>query len=224
MERFITVSAIRYERIPIQTHLIKFGEKLLPLLEQYVLGRAKKGDWLAISEKVVSVSQNNVRHISTVKAGWLAKLIVKGVKKYPNDIGFSRPEKMQLAVELAGRPRIILAMVLGALGKFIGIRGIFWRVAGNRISEIDGFNPDAMDPYKEYAALPPKHPERVCNEIESHIGIPAAIIDGNNINVEVIAASKSMPVDKKTARLILSDNPMGQDDEMTPFILVRKVN
>ena len=116
----------------------------------------------------------------------------------------------------------ILAMLLGTLGKIIGVRGIFWQIAGNRVSEIDGFNPDAMDPYKEHAALPPKEPEKVCEEIEGKLGIPAIIIDGNNINVEVIAMSKSVPVDKKTARMILLDNPMGQDDEMTPFILVRR--
>ncbi|MBM3257229.1 MAG: F420-0--gamma-glutamyl ligase [Candidatus Liptonbacteria bacterium] len=215
------VEGIRYERIPVRTHHIQFGESLEEIIKRYAIPLAQKGDWIAISEKVVSICQNNVRHISTVKAGWLAKLIVKGVKKYPNDIGFSRPEKMQLAVELAGHPRIILAMLLGAIGKMIGVRGIFWRVAGHRISEIDGFNPASMDPYKEYAALPPKEPEKVCIDLESKTGLGTVIIDGNNINVEVIATSASVPVDKKIARLILLDNPMGQDDEMTPIILVR---
>ncbi|MBI2623668.1 MAG: hypothetical protein HYW65_03815 [Candidatus Liptonbacteria bacterium] len=223
MERIVALGDNCYERIPVRTHRIAFGESLFAVLARYALPLTQKGDWIAISEKVVSVAQNNVRHISTVKAGWLAKLIVKGVKKYPNDIGFSRPEKMQLAVELAGRPRIMLAILLGAVGKLFGIRGIFWRVAGNRISEIDGFNPDAMAPYKEYAALPPREPEKVCAQIESKTAVPAVIIDGNNINVEVIAMSKSVPVDKKTARLILLDNPMGQNDEMTPFILVRRI-
>src|SRR3989338_9641048 len=147
-----------YPRRAIRTRLIGFGENLAAVLREYVAPELRPGEWIAISEKVVSVAQNNVRHISTVKAGWLAKLIVKGVKKYPNDIGFSRPEKMQLAVELTGYPRIILAMLLGTIGKIIGVRGIFWRVAGHRVSEIDGFNPAAMDPYKEYAALPPKEP------------------------------------------------------------------
>jgi hypothetical protein len=52
--------------------------------------------------------------------------------------------------------------------------------------------------------------------------VPTVIIDGNNINVEIIAASDGVPVGARTARLILLDNPMGQDDEMTPFILVRE--
>ncbi len=218
----VVVRGNRYKRVRIKTHLIGFGENLPELIRRHAVPHYQSGDWIAISEKVVSVCQNNMRHISTVKAGWLAKLIVRGVKKYPNDIGFSRPEKMQIAVELAGAPRILLAAVLGAIGKLIGIRGIFWRIAGNRVSEIDGFNPDAIYPYTEYAILPPQGPEKVCAKIEKATGIPAVIIDGNNINVKIIAMSDGVPVDAKMAREILLDNPMGQDDELTPFILVRK--
>jgi hypothetical protein len=219
---YINVNNNTYERIPVKTHLISFGEDLLSIIQKYVLPEFKEGDWIAISEKVVSVCQNNVRHISTVKPGLLAKIIVKGVKKYPNDIGYSRPEKMQVAIDVSGKLRMIIAMILGGIGKIFGIRGIFWIIAGNRVSEIDGFNPDAMYPYTEYAVLPPKEPEKVCQEIENKLKIPAVIIDGNNINVKIIAQSKNVPVDKKDCRLILLDNPMGQDDELTPFIIVRK--
>ena len=69
-----------------------------------------------------------------------------------------------------------------------------------------------------------KIPRKLCNEIEKSLNLPTVIIDGNNINVKIIAKSNGVPVDKKTARLVLLDNPMGQDDEMTPFILVRKIS
>ncbi|MCX6723662.1 MAG: coenzyme F420-0:L-glutamate ligase [Candidatus Staskawiczbacteria bacterium] len=222
MNPFVEINDKNYERKPVKTRLLNFGDDLMQAIKDYVLPEKQNNDWLAISEKVVSVCQNNVRHISTVKAGFLAKFIVKFVKKYPNDIGFSRPEKMQVAVEMSGAPRILAAIALGTLGKIIGIRGIFWRVAGNRVSEIDGFNPAAMYPYTEYAILPPRDPEKICNEIEKRFNLPAVIIDGNNINTKIIAESRGMPVNKKLSRLILLDNPMGQDDEMTPFILVRE--
>lgn len=210
-----------FERFILKTHFIEFGESLHSLLEKYVDPFWKPGDWVAISEKIVSLSQNNVRHISTVKAGWLAKLIVKGVKKYPNDIGYSRPEKMQVAVETAGVHRIIPALIFGAAGKLVGIPGIFWRMAGNRISEIDGFNPDAMWPYDEYAILPPQKPQETVDELERDLGIPVAILDSNNINVEVIAKSKGINLTKMQIRRLFKDNPMGQDDELTPMVMVR---
>ena len=159
-EKVKEVNGLTYERISVKTRLLNFNDNLLKAIEEYVLPQKQDGDWLAISEKVVSVCQNNVRHISSVKARFLAKLIVKFVKKYPDDIGFSRAEKMQVAVEMAGSVRMVLAIILGVLGKVVGIKGIFWRVAGNRVSEIDGFNPDAMWPYTEYAILPPKNPEK----------------------------------------------------------------
>ena len=218
----INIDNIIYERIPVKTHMITFGEDLIEIMEKYVVPQKKEGDFVAISEKVVSVCQNNVRHISDVKISWLAKFIVKGVKKYPNDVGFSMPEKMQTAIDISGYPRMILATILGGAGKLFGLHGLFWIIAGNRVSEIDGFNPDAMYPYNEYVALPPKDPEKICNDIETKLNLPATIIDGNNINVEIISMSSNMPVDKKTTREILLDNPMGQDDELTPFILVRK--
>ncbi|MHB8710588.1 MAG: coenzyme F420-0:L-glutamate ligase [Minisyncoccota bacterium] len=217
-----TVHGVPYERIAIKTHLILFGEDLVEILKKYVRPELKSGDWIALSEKVVSVTQNNVRHISTVKISWLANLIVKGVKKYPDDRGWDSPEKMQLVVDMAGYPRTILAMTLGAIGKLFRVRGIFWRIVGHRLGEIDGFNPAVMYPYNEYAALPPLHPRETCADIKKHIGAHAVIIDGNNINIKVIAMSSGMPVDAAQVRLILLDNPMGQEREMTPFIIVRR--
>jgi len=215
------IDGVRYERIPVKTHLVSFGEDLVALASRYVKPLVRPGDWFAVSEKLVSVCQSNVRHIGSVHVSPLARLITRFVKKYPNDIGFSRPEKMQLVVELAGW-RIFPAIIVGGVGKLVGARGLFWRIAGNRVSEIDGFNPDAMDPYKEYAVLPPRDPAEVCAALERGLGIPAAIIDANNINVEVIAESPGVPVSRALARRILLDNVMGQDDELTPFVIVRK--
>ena len=195
MNPFAKVDGINYERTAVKTRLLNFKDDLLGIIGEYVVPKTQKGDWLAISEKVVSVCQNNVRHISSVKAGFLAKFIVRFVKKYPNDIGFSRAEKMQVAVETSGRLRMVLAIILGVLGKIVGIKGIFWIVAGNRVSEIDGFNPAAMYPYTEYAILPPQNPEQTCNEIEKRFGLPAVIIDGNNINVKTCILRESAQYD-----------------------------
>ena len=216
----IEVDGRRFERFGVRTRMIDFGEDIHSLVKEYLPGVYQPGDWLALSEKVVSVGQNNARHISTVKIGWLARLIVKGVKKYPNDIAWEHPAKMQVAVDMAGTPRMLVALVIGGITRLFGIHGVFWRIAG-RVAEIDGFNPRAMYPYTEYAILPPIDPDGVAQRIEDDLGMPAAIIDGNNIDVKIISTSRGLPVDEKQARLILLDNPMGQDEELMPIILVR---
>jgi hypothetical protein len=152
----------------------------------------------------------------------LAKLIVKGVKKYENDIGYSFPAKMQVAIWQAGYFRVAFAALVGTLSRLIGRHGDFYRIAGNRISEIDGFNPHAMEPFNEYAMIGPGHPNKYCQWVEDTFGIPTVIIDGNNINVEVLGMSSGMPVGKAEVRKILLDNPMGQDDEQTPIMVVRQ--
>jgi F420-0:gamma-glutamyl ligase len=81
-----------------------------------------------------------------------------------------------------------------------------------------------MYPYTEYAILPPKNPEETCNNIERNLNIKTIIIDGNNINTEIIAKSSNTKLDNKILRDILIDNPMGQDDEMTPFVLIRFID
>jgi hypothetical protein len=216
----VEVAGRTFHRWGVRTHKAVFGEDLMALLRQYLPPVVQDGDWIALSEKVVSVCQNNVRHISTVQERWLAKLIVKGVTKYPKDIAWSHPKKMQAAIDMAGYPRMLAATFFGTITRAVGIRGVFWRIAG-RVSEIDGFNPDAMWPYTEYCVLPPIDPDGVCRAVEADLGVPTTIIDGNNIDVKIIATSPRFPASKADARLILLDNPMGQDEEMTPVILVR---
>ena len=124
-----------------------------------------------------------------MRAGWLSKFITRYVTKWPNDIGYERPEKMQVAINTAGYPRMILAVMVGGITRLFGRRGDFYRIAGNKISEIDGFNPKAMKPFDEYAMLPAKDEAAVCQRIANKFGTPTYIIDGNNINVKVVAMS-----------------------------------
>jgi hypothetical protein len=213
-----------YERIPVRTHLIHVKEPLEPVFDEYVKPVLRPGDWLAVSEKFVTISQGRVIHISTVRAGLLARLLVKGVQKHPGDVGWSDPRKMQVAIMQAGWWRMLAAMVVGTFTRFVlRRRGDFWRVAGNRVSEIDGFNPSTVKPFDEFAMLGPADPDAAARELTAHVGAPVAIVDANNINVEVLGTSDAFPVDRKVVREALLDNPLGQNDELTPVIVVRRV-
>ncbi len=214
----------RYERIPVKTHLIHVKEPLEPVFDEYVKPVLQPGDWLAVSEKFVTISQGRVIHISAVRAGWLAKLLVKGVQKHPGDVGWSDPRKMQVAIMQAGWWRMLAAMVIGGVSRFVlRRRGDFWRIAGHRVSEIDGFNPETIKPFDEFAMLGPAGPDDAAAALASHVGAPVAIVDANNINVEVLGTSPAFPVDRATVREALLDNPLGQHDEQTPIIVVREI-
>ena len=152
---------IDYERIAVQTHLIHIKEPLEPVFDEYVKPVLQPGDWLAVSEKFVTISQGRVIHHSVVRPGVLAKLLVKGVTKHPDDVGYSDPRKMQVAIMQAGWWRMLFAMIGGAISRIVlRRRGDFYRIAGHRISEIDGFSPATVKPFDEFAMLGPSRSRR----------------------------------------------------------------
>ena len=72
--------------------------------------------------------------------------------------------------------------------------------------------------------MTPKNPDRVCQRIEDKTGIPAMIVDANDIDVVILGSSLML---RSIADDILieyiKDNPAGQDDECTPFVLIRDI-
>jgi hypothetical protein len=204
--------------------MVMFGEDLADVILKYAADKLTSSSVLCLSEKFVTICQDNVRHVDSVHDTWLARFIVRFVTKHRNDIGYSHPKKMQVAIDLAGYPRIIAAVVFGGLSRLIlKRRGDFYRIAGHRIAEIDGFNPDAMPPFDQYAMLPPLRPHETCDAIANRFKCACYMIDGNNINVEVIGMSRNMQelqIDKTLARAIMLDNPMGQNDELTPIFIL----
>ena len=217
------VQGVDYERIPVRTHLIHVKEPLEPVLDEYVKPVLHAGDWLAVSEKFVTISQGRVIHYSVVRPGLLARVLVKGVTKHPDDVGYSDPRKMQVAIMQAGWWRMLFAMIAGGFSRLVfRRRGDFYRIAGHRISEIDGFSPATVKPFDEFAMLGPADPAAAADEIARAIGAPTAIVDANNINVEVLGTSTGFPVDRSVVREVLLDNPLGQNDELTPIIVVRR--
>ena len=163
----VVVGGHCYDRVLVHTHLIHIKEDLQPLLEEHVRPLLGEGDWVAMSEKVVAISEGRVVHHSVVRPGPLAKLIVKGTRKYENDVAFSDPRKMQVAIMQTGSTRAAFAMVVGGITKLFGRHGDFWRIAGHRIAEIDGFNPDTVQALRRVRHARPGRPgqgvRRLCS-------------------------------------------------------------
>ena len=172
---------VDYERIAVQTHLIHIKEPLEPVFDEYAKPVLQPGDWLAVSEKFVTISQGRVIHHSVVRPGVLAKLLVKGVTKHPDDVGYSDPRKMQVAIMQAGWWRMLVAMIIGAISRLVlRRRGDFYRIAGHRISEIDGFSPATVKPFDEFAMLGPANPDAAAEEISAHMGGAPVVIVVND--------------------------------------------
>jgi hypothetical protein len=131
------------------------------------------------------------------------------------------PETMQLAVEEVGAARMLFAAFFAALTKPLGIKGIFYKIAGPQAKAVDGAAEYVIPPYNTYVSKAPKNPRKTAEEISKKIGFPVVIVDVCDLGGWVMGASRG--VDKKFIVKALKDNPLGQTTEQTPFGILREI-
>ena len=228
---YLNVDGHSYLRLPVRTALVSAGDDLQAVLEA-ALGAAgtapEDGDLIAISEKIVAISQGRSQPISEIKPRRLAVWLSSLVKKTASGIGLGMPETMELALREAGTPRILLATVAGAVTRPFGIHGVFYRVAGASVNAIDGPTTGTIPPYDTHAKLPPADPSGVANALAAHFSkraggtVRVSVIDANDIGVNVLGSSDG--VDEVHVAALFRDNPLGQAAEQTPCALVRRAS
>jgi len=217
----IIVNGKTFSRHAIKTHFITPQENYLEIIQTYASTIYQPGDILSISEKIISVCQNRIVDINEVKLGFWAKFLSRFVLKTTAGWSVGNPYKMQVAINLAGLPRIFFAAACAALTKPLGIKGMFYRIAGHGIADIDGFYGGAFGWYKTKGILGPHKPDKVCNEIETKLGITCMIVDANDLGVKILGQSKNIGYSREELSAMIKDNPAGQDNEQTPLILIR---
>lgn len=206
-------------RFPVRTPVLTSGSDLHWVIKTCALPWAEPGDVLFISEKAVAVTQGRAIPEDQIRIGLTARILWRCVGKVPYGIGLRRPSSMQCAVNECGAPRIWLAAIVGALGKMIGRKGDFYRIAGPQAATIDAATTSPLQP--DCVIMGPKDPDRVASRINRELGIPCAIVDVNDIGGSwVLGASEG--VDRKAVEAALKDNPLGQGSECTPMGLLRR--
>lgn len=219
------VEGRRFERYAVKTHFVERGEDYIELVRRYVLPIYQPGDIVSLGEKVISMCQDNTVEIGKVRPGFWAKFLSKFATRNQYGIGMDEPYKLQLAINMKGLPRILLASFCGAVCRLFGVRGVFYRVAGRDVAGIDGFyKRSAFNTYHTLAVLTPRDPDGVCEKIERETGIICMIADASDLDIELLGRSPSLR--DKTAEFLcelIGDNPSGQDDELTPFIIIRDI-
>lgn len=211
-----------FARYPIKTHVVKEGDDLLQMMDEYVKPHLLPGDLLYISEKIVAISQGRAFPIEDIKPSRLAKFLCKFVYKSPYGIGLGSPWTMELALRDVGVPLILFAAFCSAITKPFGMRGVFYRIVGDRARAIDGPCSYTLPPYNHYAKLAPKEPNRVAQQLSDYIGNDVIIIDANDIGREILGKSKTAYTPQQI-NAIFADNPLGQGSQQTPMAIVRKI-
>jgi F420-0:gamma-glutamyl ligase-like protein len=218
----IRVGDQQYLRLPVRTPIVTEQNDIVEVLEQYAGPLVQPGDVVFVSEKVVSITQGRAIPVERIRVGTLAKLLWPRVAKVPYGIGLRSPYSMQCAIDECGRLRILLAAVVGALGKLLGRKGDFYRVAGQQAAMIDAAGTAGIDAFKGSVIKGPKDPDRVAQAIADRLSVGAAVVDVNDIGGSW-AVGVSRGVDREIVEAALKDNPLGQGAEQTPCGILRAV-
>lgn len=217
----ITIGNETYKRLPIKTSLVLPGANLEEFIVENTKGLIEKGDVVFVTEKIVAITQGRAYPIKDVKPRKLATTLAKYVTKTPHGIGLGMPETMEMALRECGTPRILLASFAGAVGKVIGRKGDFYRVAGYKARSIDGPTPKTIPPFNEYVVLGPINPNEVAHNLSKLIGADVLVVDINDLGGNILGSSnKSLNHDLYVK--ILKDNPLGQESQSTPLGIIRK--
>lgn len=222
-EPYRTVDGVKYHRIAVQTHIIQPGEDIAEVVERYTKDLRQPGDIITVSESPTAISQGRAIPEKDVRISLMARLLWRGVRKVPYGIGLRSPATFQCAINECGAWRILLACAAGFLGKLVGRRGDFYRVAGMQAATIDAAHTSPVPPYDQCVILGPKDPAGVARRIRERTGHEAAIMDVNDIGGSW-ALGYTDGIDAKLLEETMRDNPAGQKAECTPIVLVRRVS
>jgi hypothetical protein len=204
----------------VKTHVVTVEDDIIDVIRKYAAGLMQPGDIVAVSEKVVAITQGRAYNIAEMKPGFWANFLSRFVRKVRYGIGLRSPFSMQCAIDEVGAPRILLAAIIGGLTRAFGRRGDFYRIAGKQAAMVDAAHTCGVRQYYEYVIKGPENPDQVAQEISAAFGVPAAVVDVNDLTSWVVGASKDLLV--KLVEAALKDNPAGQGDACTPVILIRE--
>ncbi len=214
-----TVGRRTFCRQPLKTKILTPKDDIIEVVLEYTRDRRKTGDIIVISESPVAITQGRAVNEKDVKIGLLAKIIWRGVRKVPYGVGLRSQTSMQCAIDECGSVRIIIAAIGGAIGKIIGIKGLFYRIAGMQAALIDAAHTSPVPPYDRTVIKGPIHTDDICEEIYRRTGNEAAVMDINDIGGSWVIG-RSSGIDVPLLEQIMNDNPQGQQMELTPICLV----
>ncbi len=220
-ELLASVDTLVYARHPVRTHLVTPADDAVEVASRYVDPLDSDVALVAVSERMVAITQGRSHPMSEIRPGRLARFLVRFVTRPGYGIGLGTAETMQLAIDEVGAARILFAAAVSAVTKPFGVHGLFYRIAGPQAGAIDGPTSYTIPPYNQAATLGPRDPNGAARALAAALDRPVAVIDANDAGCKVLGASPGL--DRRLVARLFADNPLGQAREQTPICVVRRV-
>jgi hypothetical protein len=176
---------------------------------------------VTIASSVMTMCEGTLMWIGTFKPSRLARFLGPytghgGGKfvhwySYPKEAAW----KVQAYIELAGTFRVLLGAATTVIGKLVHRKGWFYAVVGPVAKAVDS---DKVMPYDACLVPGPLDVEKSIAAL-ARKGAYISVVDVNDVfGAEIVGSTEG--VDEDWLRRSLEDNPAGNDDSMTPIVVV----
>lgn len=205
-----------YQVLPLATHLLGWLDDPLQVLRRYAEPHLQPGDVVALAETPLAVMQGRYRLGTTVEPSCLARQLCRVFHPHSS---LATACGLQALIDLAGPARVLCAWLGGVLLRLLGIRGGFYRLAGEQARLIDDLT-GTIPPYDRTIVLGPEGSRATVTRLARAMGHPVVVVDVNDLGrVKIVAASGG--VDPALVHQALAANPAGNANEGTPLVIIR---
>jgi len=206
-----------YKIIAIKTNIFGIFNNPINTISYYCKDIVRKGDILVIGETPLAIMQGRYINPLNITYSPFSKLLCYFF--HPTS-SLATACGMQLLINRIGITRIIYALLIGLIFKFFGINGIFYRLTGKESSLIDDISGTTF-PYDKSIVLGPINSKEFCDHISSLLDIDVAVADVNDLGKTKIIYTSNKSI-TNILKKNLRHNPAGNDDQITPIVLIRK--
>jgi len=201
---------------PIKTHILGSLDDPIGILKSYMPLNYMRTDILTIGESPLAVMQGRYVDYRNVNANIISRIICNGF--HPTS-SLATASGMQTLINISGPTRVIISWLIGGIFKFIGVKGMFYRLAGEQarlIDDITGTTP----PYDKSIVLGPKDTQSFCIKAAKELNIDVAVVDVNDLGRVKILSTNNIYNAEIVKRALIS-NPAGNANQQTPLVFIR---
>ena len=202
--------------VPIKTHVLGTLDDPIRILKSYIPVDFLPTDILTIGESPLAIMQGKYIDYRIINISPLSRLLCKGF--HPTS-SLATACGMQTLINISNPTRVIISLLIGGIFKFFGVKGMFYRLAGEQarlIDDITGTTP----PYDKSIVLGPEDTLNFCMEASKELNVNVAVVDVNDLGKVKILSTNNIN-NFKTIKRALSSNPAGNGNQQTPLVLIR---
>lgn len=182
---------------------------------------------ICIAESLVAILQGRAKSVFEIQPSECALIF----NHYFNeDSSLSSPYALELVLKEIGFLRFYFSLYWGILGKLLGIKGMFYIVAGRKAAAVDDAG-GTVRPYDKFVVLAPDKPNQFSLDLKRKLidtrkkktqfieDFEIFVVDANDLGrVDILGGTTSLY--NKFIIEKLKTNPQGNDDQQTPIVFI----